>query len=93
MSEKLQHEKDGCNYYQHIDTAGVLELYYEFDVGGDDVPTAITVTDRINDSGYEVQMAVGQTGVYRHRVKVDPALGEWRERVAPWPWIPGLPPK
>ncbi|MCK5605550.1 hypothetical protein KAR91_26895 [Candidatus Pacearchaeota archaeon] len=37
-------------YHQHTDTAGVLELYYEFDVGGDGVPTSVTVTGRINGS-------------------------------------------
>lgn len=37
-------------HHQHTDTGGVLELYYQFDIGGDGVPTAITVTGRINGS-------------------------------------------
>jgi hypothetical protein len=37
-------------YHQHSDTAGVMELYYEFDIGGDGIPTSCQVTGRINGS-------------------------------------------
>ena len=35
-------------YHQHTDTVGAVELYYQFDVGGDGVPTSVTITGRIN---------------------------------------------
>lgn len=40
-------------YHQHSDTDGALNLYYEFDVGSEGVPTAVDVTGRLmglNDS-------------------------------------------
>ena len=35
-------------YHVHTDTAGALELYYEFNVGADGVPTACEVIGRLN---------------------------------------------
>lgn len=34
---------DGTNH-EHTDTAGAMDLYYQFDVGGDGVPTSVTMT-------------------------------------------------
>lgn len=37
-------------YHEHTDTAGVLELYYQFDVTGAGVGTEVTVVGRMNDA-------------------------------------------
>ena len=35
-------------YHEHTDAAGALDLYYEFNVGGDGIPTGATIVGRIN---------------------------------------------
>jgi len=40
---------DGTEH-QHDDDGGAMDLYYQFDVGGDGVPTSVVVTGRINGS-------------------------------------------
>lgn len=37
-------------YHQHTDDAGTLELYYQFDVGAQGVPTLVTFSGRINSA-------------------------------------------
>lgn len=34
--------------HQHTDTGNALDLYYQFDIGGDGLPTSTTITGRIN---------------------------------------------
>ena len=37
-------------YHQHSDSAGTLDLYYEFDIGNDGIPTSTRFTGRLNGS-------------------------------------------
>ena len=41
-------------YHQHSDSAGTLDLYYEFDIGNDGVPTSTRFTGRLNGGNDEL---------------------------------------
>lgn len=43
-------------YHQHTDDGGTLELYYQFDVGGDGVANSVTFTGRINGSNDDMDI-------------------------------------
>lgn len=43
------HAVDGV-HHEHTDSAGALDLYYEFSIGGDGLPTSVAVTGRINSA-------------------------------------------
>jgi hypothetical protein len=46
---------DGTNH-EHTDDAGSMDLYYQFDVGGDGVPTSITVTGYLNGNNDDLEI-------------------------------------
>lgn len=46
---------DGTNH-EHTDTAGAMDLYYQFDVAGDGVPTAVTVTGYLNGNNDDLEV-------------------------------------
>lgn len=41
-------------YHTHNDAGGILELYYEFDVGVDGVPSSVTITGYLNSGNDDV---------------------------------------
>lgn len=43
-------------YHEHTDDAGTLDLYYEFDIGADGLPTSSKFTGYVNGSGDDVDI-------------------------------------
>ena len=46
---------DGTNH-EHTDTAGAMDLYYQFDIGGDGVPTSVTVSGYLNGPNDDLEV-------------------------------------
>jgi hypothetical protein len=46
---------DGTNH-EHTDSAQEMDLYYQFDVGGDGVPTSITITGYLNGANDNLEV-------------------------------------